>query len=131
MLGYLLYAFCYAGAASMVARVEDTRSVGVPFQTTLAVAYFVVAGTAFGGADSGLLRVLSLVPFTAPMVMPLRIGLGRATPAEVAVATVLMVVAIAIAARCSGWVYERVILRTGKRIRARDLLAMRGPGTSS
>jgi ABC-2 type transport system permease protein len=124
-LGYLLYGFCYAGAAAMVATAEDARSVGVPLHTTLAITYLAASGTAFQGHDSTLLKVLSMVPFTSPMAMPLRIGLRVASLTEVIVAVVLMAIAIAAAARIAGWVYEQTILRTGKRVRARDLFALR------
>jgi ABC-2 type transport system permease protein len=125
VLGYLLYAFCYAGAAAMVATAEDARSVGVPLHTTLAVTYFATSGATFQGHDSTLLKVLSVVPFTSPMAMPVRIGLRVATLPEVLVAVALMVVAIVLAMRIAGWVYEQTILRTGKRVRARDLFALR------
>ena len=74
------------------------------------------------GSDTFLLRLSSLIPLWAPMTMPGRIARGWATPPEVAVSILLMVLAIYGVIRFAGWVYRGGVARAGSKLRWSEAL---------
>lgn len=119
VLGYLLYAWMYAGAAALANRSQDAQSLTFPIQVPLMISYFV---SIFGGIAGGTpaLDVLSFIPFTAPMAMLTRMVMGDAEAWEVIVSLVLVAVTIAIVRRLAVIVYTGAILRTGQRTKLSD-----------
>lgn len=119
LLGIALY-LCLAGAlGALVERTEDVSSSVGPLTGILIVGY--VIGQFASDTFVGL--ALAIVPLTSPMVMPARVALGEAAPVEVAVAAVVLVVSVAAAARLATVVYRRAIVRTGTKLKLRDLRA--------
>lgn len=117
LLGLVQY-LCLAGAlGALVERSEDVNATVGPLTVILIAGY--IAAQATSGNVVGLL--LALFPLTSPMVMPARIALGEASAAEIAAALVLLVVGVMLAARFATVVYRRAIVRTGSRLRLRDL----------
>lgn len=118
VLGFGLYSCAFAVAGALVPRQEEIQAVTAPL-TVLIVASFFLSFGALGDPNSTLARVLSFVPPSAPMVMPVRLIAGNAAAWEVVAAiavTLLAAVAlIALAAR----VYGAAVLRTGTRITLR------------
>lgn len=112
VLGFALYATIFAGLGSLVSRQEDAQSVVTPATIPLLASYF-VGFAAVANPDSTLARVASLVPFSSPMVMPVRIAAGSPPAREIALALVLVVALIALVLRIAAVVYERNVLRTG------------------
>ena len=80
--------------------------------------------TVQAGDDPGslLARVLSIFPFSSPMVMPVRIGAGSATVAEVLLAVGIGIVSILVLARIGGVIYRRALERGGQRLRVAQVL---------
>ena len=64
--------------------------------------------------------ILSLVPLSAPLVMPARVATGTVSIAEVALAVLLMLPALALMIWLSGRIYVGAILRSGPRISVFD-----------
>lgn len=119
VLGVLLY-LCLAGAlGALVERSEDVNSTVGPLTAVLILGYFV--GQAASDTPVGL--VLALAPVTSPMVMPARVALGEAGAVQVAVALVLLAGGLIVAARVATVIYGRAIVRTGTKLRLRDLRA--------
>lgn len=114
VLGFALYATVFAGLGSLVSRQEDAQSVVTPATLPLLASYF-VGFAAVANPDSTLARVTSIVPFSAPMVMPVRIAAGSPPPWEIALALVLVVATIGVVLRLAAIVYEGNVLRTGSR----------------
>jgi ABC-2 type transport system permease protein len=56
------------------------------------------------------------------MVMPSRIAVGAASGAEMAVSLALGLTAIVVVARLGSVVYRRAIVRTGRRLKVREVL---------
>jgi ABC-2 type transport system permease protein len=126
VLGYAFYSWVYAAGGSLADRQEQVQSLAFPLQLPILFGY-IVSFTALGsGAPSPLIKVLAYLPPTAPFAMPVLLGLGRATWWEFGLSVGLMVVAIALTARLAGAVYVRAILRTGGRLRIRQLFAAQG-----
>ncbi|HYI35814.1 MAG TPA: ABC transporter permease [Thermoleophilaceae bacterium] len=120
-LGYALYASMYAAAAALVSRQEDLQSATTPL-TIVIVASFFVSFSALEDPGGTLAQVASLVPFSAPLVMPGRMALGDAAPVEVAVAVLLIVATTILLVRVGARVYAGAILRTGKPVKLLEAL---------
>ena len=113
LLGFSLYSMVYGAAGSLVAPHENVANAAFPINMVLVIPY--VVGTA--GAQSGdtaVLRVLSLVPLTAPLSMPVRMVRGFATPWEIAVSIALVVVATYGLTRLAGRFYAGAVMQGGK-----------------
>jgi ABC-2 type transport system permease protein len=61
-------------------------------------------------------RVLSFVPATAPLVMPVRVTLTDVPAWEVAAAALLTAGTVWVLVRLAGRIYTGAVLRTGTRI---------------
>lgn len=120
-LGYGLYSMAYAAVGSLVSRQADAQNAAFPLAIPILVGY-ITATSMLGGDVSGFARVLAFLPPTAPLIMPMMIGIGRAAGWEIAVSVVETLVAIAIVVRIAGDVYARAILHSGRRLRLREVL---------
>jgi ABC-2 type transport system permease protein len=123
-LAYVFYAWAYAAAGATVSRQEEAQNLSFPVGLPILIAYG-AAASAMGGEDSRLLRVLSFLPPTAPIAMPMRAALGFATTTHVAIAAAVTVVGALLMMRLAGTIYERSILRIGARVKLRDVLTRR------
>lgn len=121
-VGFVLLASVFAASASLVSRIEDTGVVLQPAMWLVMAPYFLVV---FFNDNATVLSVMSYVPFSAPVGMPVRLFLGDAAWWEpllsLAVLAASCVVVIGIAAR----IYERSVLRMGARVRVREVLGSR------
>ena len=120
VVGFLLLASIYAAGASLVSRVEDTGSVIMPAMMLTMIPYFLVV---FLNENEVVMTVLSYVPFSAPVGMPVRLFFGEAQWWEPLVAIAILLASayavMAVAAR----IYSGSLLRTGPRVSVRDALA--------
>jgi ABC-2 type transport system permease protein len=121
--GYALYATLFALAGSLVSRQEDAQAAAGPITAVLITAYIMIY--IFGYApESGISRLLSLIPPIAPFLMPMRMAAGAASVLEVVIALVLLAAATVAVWQLAGRIYEQVLLRRGSRIPWRDALAL-------
>ncbi len=126
VLGYAFYSWVYAAAGSLADRQEQLQSVLFPLQLPILFGY-ITSITGLGQSDpSTLVKVLAYVPPTAPFAMPVLLGLGHATWWQFSLSVAIMLVAIVAVARLASSVYMRAILRTGGRVRLRQLFAAEG-----
>jgi len=122
VVGFVLFAAMFAAAASLVSRVEDTGPVVLPVTVLGLIPFYLVI---FGTGSAVLMRVLSYVPFSAVMAMPVRVFLGDAAWWEPPVSLLLLVATAAGVVMLAAMVYERSVLRTGARVRLGDVLGRR------
>lgn len=119
VVGFVLLAGVFAASASLVSRQEDVGTVMTPAMMLVMAPYFLVI---FFNDNDTVLRVMSYVPFSAPVGMPMRLFLGDAAWWEPLVSLVVLALTalavIAIGAR----IYERSLLRTGPRVRLREVI---------
>jgi ABC-2 type transport system permease protein len=120
IVGFVLLAGIFAASASLVSRMEDTGPVLTPVMMLVMIPYFMVV---VFNDNSLVLTVMSYVPFSAPVGMPVRLFLGEASWWEpllsLGILAVSAVVVIAIGAR----IYERSVLRTGRRVKLTEALS--------
>lgn len=122
VLGYAFYSWVYAAAGSLGERQDQIQSLALPLSVPLLIGYLVSLVGVSSGNPSLLVKVLAYLPPTAPFAMPTLVGFGDAAWWQFllsAVASVACTVAVAlVAAR----VYRAAVLRTGTRVRLRELL---------
>ena len=120
LFGFILLASLFAAAASMVSRQEDIGSTTTPLTMLVMAPYFLVI---FFNDNPTVLAIMSYVPFSAPVGMPMRIFLGQAQWWEpllsLAILAATCVAAILVAAR----IYENSLLRMGGRVKLAEALA--------
>jgi ABC-2 type transport system permease protein len=69
-----------------------------------------------------LARALGVIPFTAPVAMPMRMAAARIPLAEVLTSLALLAVTTVLAAWLAGKIYRIGILSTGRRPSMRELI---------
>jgi ABC-2 type transport system permease protein len=119
VFGFVLLAALYAATAALVSRQEDVGSVTSPVTMLVMIPYFLVI---FFNSNETVMAIMSYVPFSAPVGMPLRLFLGDAQWWEplvsLAILALTTVVVIAIGSR----IYANSLLRTGARVKLREAL---------
>ncbi|HEY0117492.1 MAG TPA: ABC transporter permease [Cellulomonas sp.] len=122
VFGFVLFAAMFAAAASLVSRVEDSGPVIMPVTLLGLLPFYLVL---FGSGNLVLMRVLSYVPFSAVMGMPVRIYLGDAAWWEPFVSLVVLIATAAGVVWLAALVYQRSVLRMGARVHLKDVLGRR------
>ncbi|MGI8800805.1 MAG: ABC transporter permease [Solirubrobacteraceae bacterium] len=121
ILGYALYCSAFAAAGAMVTRQSDAANASFPLLIPLIVAYSLSNGVLFNGSN-GFYDVLAYIPWTAPVAMPTLFAIGAASAWEVALSALITVAATILTARVAGVVYQRSVMRTGARVKLRQVL---------
>jgi len=122
LLGFALYATIFGAAGSLVTRQEEAQNAAFPVTAPLLLAYLSAFSVLPANHGNAFLSVLSFVPLTAPISMPVRVAVGAAGPVDVAIAVALMLVAIVLMANLAAKVYAGAILRTGRKLTWRAAL---------
>lgn len=122
VLGYAFYCWVYAAAGSTVERQEQVQSLAFPLTIPVLVGYISSLTVATTGTPNTFVDVLAYLPPTAPFAMPTLVGIGTATWWEFAISVVLSIASTTAVARLATSIYRRAILRTGRRVRIRELL---------
>lgn len=121
--GYAFYSMLYALAGSLVSRQEDAQAAAAPILSLLMAGYLFVL--LFGYNSSGVLTVLSLLPPTASLTMPMRMANGDAPVWQIVLSLVLLAAAIVGVWKGASKIFEQVLLRRGSRIEWKDALKLR------
>ena len=118
-VGFVMIAALYAATASLVSRSEDMASATSPITWLVMIPFFLVI---FFNNNPTALAVMSYVPFSAPVAVPMRVFLGTTSWWESLLALAVLVVATVIALRIAALIYDRSLLRTGKRVKVSEVL---------
>jgi ABC-2 type transport system permease protein len=120
VLGYFFYASLFAVAGSIVPRQEDLQSTMTPLTIVIVVSFF-IGINAVSDPSSTLATVASLLPPSAPLVMPSRIALGQATWFEALLSAAISIGATMALVPVATKIYSRAVLQSG-RVRIRQVL---------
>jgi ABC-2 type transport system permease protein len=120
VLGYFFYASLFAVAGSIVTRQEDLQTTMTPL-TLIIVASFFVGISAVSNPDTTLATVASLLPPSAPLVMPSRIVLGDASWPQVVLSVAISIGATFALIPVATKIYSRAVLQSG-RVKIRQVL---------
>jgi ABC-2 type transport system permease protein len=121
-LGFAFYGAIYAAGGSLVSDTHEASTTLGTLNILPIVGYVFGIITFSQGTDTGLLRIFSLIPIWAPMTMPGRIARDWASPWEVALSVVLMLLAIYGVIRLAGWVYRGGVARASSKLSWREAL---------
>lgn len=119
VFGFVLVASIFAAGAALVSRQEDTGAVMTPAMMLVMVPYF---GVVFFSDNAVVMTILSYVPFSAPVGMPVRLFFGEAEWWEPLISLGLLVAATAVVVTVASKVYTNSLLRMGSRVSLRDAL---------
>ena len=121
LLGYFFYAALFAAVGAMVSSETEAQQVQLPVAMLLVVSALFIQPVMFA-PDSHLATVLSVFPFSAPIIMPLRLSLIDLSTGEIVVSIFAMLgwswIAVWLAAR----IYRTGLLMYGKRPTLREIV---------
>jgi len=118
-IGFVLIASLFAAAAVLVSRQEDVGSVTTPVMMLVMIPYILII-VAYNNPT--ILGVMSYVPFSAPIGMPMRIFLGTAEWWEPILSLVIVAVSVVLVVIIGARIYENALLRTGSRVKLAEAL---------
>ena len=119
LFGFVLLAALFAAAGAMVSRQEDIGATITPLTYLVMAPYFLVI---FFNDNPVVLTIMSYVPFSAPVGMPVRIFVGEAQWWEPLLALVVMLVTCVAAILVGAKIYENSLLRMGARVKLAEAL---------
>jgi len=122
VLGYAFYSWLYAAAGSLAERQDQVQSMALPLSAPLIFGYIVSLTGVSSGNASLLVKVLAYLPPTAPFAMPTLVGFGGATWWQFLLSVVVSVVCTVMVALVAARIYRTAVLRTGGRVRLRELV---------
>ncbi|HZC99697.1 MAG TPA: ABC transporter permease [Actinomycetes bacterium] len=120
LAGFALWSLVYGALGALASRSEDAQTVSAPATVVLSATYFFALFVALSDPEAVTTRIASLVPVTAPLVMPIRLARGQVASWETPLALVLVVVTTYALVRLAGRVYAGALLRTGGKVHLRD-----------
>ncbi|MGH3705020.1 MAG: ABC transporter permease [Agromyces sp.] len=112
-IGFVMLAALFAATAALVSRAEDIGTVTTPVTMLVMIPYFLVI---FFNDNPTVLAIMSYVPFSAPVGMPIRIFLGTAEWWEPFVSLAILLATAALAVVVGERIYRSSLLKTGARV---------------
>ena len=109
----------YAAGAALVSRTEDIPATTQPITWLIMLPY--IAIIIFFNNPLAL-QIMSYIPFSAPVAVPVRLFLGSTEWWEPLLSLAIMFVTTALLIFFSARVYENSLLRTGKAMKWREAL---------
>lgn len=120
LTGYLLYSALFAAVGSAVDSETETQQFMFPITLPLLFTYMLSVTILFRAPDSALAVWLSIIPFTAPVAMMLRIPFG-VPDWQLAISMVLMVAGFLFTTYVAARIYRVGILMYGKKASYKEL----------
>ena len=122
VLGYGFYCWVYAAAGSLAERQDQVQTLAFPLSVPIIFGYVISITAISSGTASAFFKVLAYLPPTAPFAMPVLVGLKAVSWWEFVASAALSIVCTVALARAASGIYRRAILRTGRRVKLREVL---------
>jgi ABC-2 type transport system permease protein len=119
LFGFVLLAALFAAAGAMVSRQEDIGSTTFPITLLIMAPYFLVI---FFNDNPVVLTIMSYVPFSAPVGMPMRLFLGEAQWWEPVISLLILLATCIFAILLGAKIYQNSLLRMGGRVKFSEAL---------
>lgn len=119
VVGFVMIAALYAAAASMVSRSEDLGSTSSPLMMLILLPYMAVVLFA---DNEAVMAVLSYIPFSAAVAVPMRVFMGTTEWWEPVVSLAVLGLTTVLALLLATRIFEGSILRSGPRVTWRQAL---------
>lgn len=114
--GLVIYNTLFALLGSLISRQEDASQIMLPAMIPIMAGFFIGQSAVFGNAESTIAKVLTYIPFTAPMLLPVRVARDAIDTWEIVLSLGLLALGAVLLMRLAGRVYEFTLLRTGSRV---------------
>lgn len=120
--GYLLYSSMFAAVGAAVDSETDTQQFMLPITLPMMLSIF-IAQTAVYNPDGPAVFWCSIIPFTSPVVMMIRIAMGNAFehPWELALSMGLLIATFIFTTWLAGRIYRTGILMYGKKVTWKEM----------
>ncbi|MEV6298686.1 ABC transporter permease [Actinoplanes sp. NPDC051861] len=109
VFGFVMLATLWAGAGALAARQEDLGSTSVPMQMVVLIPFFAVI---FLQDNAAAQKVLSYIPFSSPIAMPIRLFKDEAAAWEPLVALAIVAATAVVLLAAGARVYQGSLMRT-------------------
>ena len=119
LFGFVLLASMFAAAASMVSRQEDIGSTTTPITMLIMAPYILVI---VFNDNPLVLTIMSYVPFSAPVGMPMRLFVDEAQWWEPLLSLAILLASCVAAIVIGAKIYENSLLRMGSRVKLSEAL---------
>jgi ABC-2 type transport system permease protein len=119
VLGFAFYSLLYGSLGSLASRNEDAQAAAGPV-IALVVGIYALAVMAMANPGAAWVTIVSMLPPTAPIIMPLRATLVSVPAWQMAAAVILLLAAIYGLFRASARLYQNAVLHTGARLHLRE-----------
>jgi len=114
VLGYVLYSSMFAAVGAMVGSQEEVQQAAQPVVLLLIASVIFIQPIMLN--PSGTLAVaMSIIPFTAPTIMPLRMAATHVPPIELAASLLGLAITCVVTIWAAARIYRIGLLMTGKR----------------
>jgi ABC-2 type transport system permease protein len=121
ILGFFLYAALYAAVGATVDNQEDAQQASLPLMLLLVCSTMFI-GPVWLSPTSTLARVTSWIPFSAPVLMPLRMSITQVPTIEIAWTIAGLAISCALAIWAAARIYRVGLLMYGKRRSVAEIL---------
>lgn len=119
LVGFVMVAALYAAAASLVSRTEDLANVQQPIMWLVMLPYMAII---MFSSNPTALTIMSYIPFSAPVAVPMRIFQEQGAMWEPVLSLVLLIAFTALIILLAARIYDNALLRTGKPVKWKDAL---------
>jgi ABC-2 type transport system permease protein len=119
--GFLLFATLFAVVGAIVTNAQEAQQFVFPILMPFILGLF-IAMAAAQNPNNSVSVIGSLVPFTSPMVMPVRMSVGGVEPMQVVLSLVLLFATAAAIIWLAAKIYRVAIFATGQKPTGRELL---------
>jgi ABC-2 type transport system permease protein len=114
LIGFAFYATLYAAAGSMVNSEQEAQQAAVPVML-FAMSTWVLVNPVIAAPNGKLAVVLSWLPWSSPIIMPMRMGLTSVSPASIAGSMLVALAGSVFAVWVSARIYRVGMLMYGKK----------------
>jgi ABC-2 type transport system permease protein len=121
LLGYVLYAALFAAVGSIVSSEQEAQQAQTPV-IMLLVGSVALLQPALADPDGPIARTMSMVPFSSPILMPLRLGMASVPVEEISVSICVLALTAIAAMVAAGRLYRTALLMYGKRPSIREII---------
>lgn len=118
--GFFLYSAMMAAVGSAVDSDTDTQQFMLPITFPLLLSY-IAAFTVFNNPTGSLAQWMSIIPFTSPVIMTIRISMNAVETWELALSMVSLIAAFILVSLLSAKIYRTGILMYGKKASYREI----------
>jgi ABC-2 type transport system permease protein len=120
VLGFTFYAALFAVVGATVNSEQEAQQAQLPVAMLLVVSISFLQSV-ISAPDGGLARTLSALPFSSPILMPLRLASTPVPATEVVGSLVALIAGCYVAVFVAGRVYRGAVLMYGKRPTLREM----------